>query len=272
MSGRTGRSSAGQKRSISVVFFGGRLRLEELRREDYRSSRQRGHLINRGSVAWRWKLRQRVSRPRFDLRLRISGDRLRRAPPPDDHALPKDVVLGILEAIAAQSFIAGREVAGRLREPRLRDDVDEQSAWGECAAHRREEVVLQPLAVLTLVVGRVEPEAGERLVAKPHREGAAGDEVIQDPPSLGGAVGLEFDPVGLAATDGVGKLPQCITRSAAGVQQPCDTAMRSVSGADERRHAFDDRRRSRVELRLRDAFKASHTGLRALSVKPSAVR
>ncbi len=65
-------------------------------------------------------------------------------------------------------------------------------------------------------------------------------------------------PSGLASADGVGELPQRVACTAAGVQQPGDTAMGGWGGADERRHAFDDRRRSRVELRLRDAFKASH--------------
>ena len=82
-----------------------------------------------------------------------------------------------------------------------------------------------------------------------------------------GTVMLDLNPVGPAATDGDGKPPQRGTRAAAGVQQPYDTAMRSGGRADERRHAFDDRRRSWIELRFRDALKACHAGLRALSVK-----
>ena len=54
-------------------------------------------------------------------------------------------------------------------------------------------------------------------MSEPDGKGAARDEMVEDLPSLGSAVLLELNPVGLAATDGVGKLPQRITRSAAGV-------------------------------------------------------
>src|SRR5690606_16881905 len=75
---------------------------------------------------------------------------------------------------------------------------------------------------------------------------------------LAGAVLLDFDTIGLAAADDLGELPKGLTRAAAWIDQADSTAMRRLNVAGERRHAFDDRRRSRVELRLRDTFKARH--------------
>ncbi len=63
--------------------------------------------------------------------------------------------------------------------------------------------MFKPLAVLTIVVGRVEPEAGERLVSEPDCEGAAGDDVVEDLPSLGSAVLLEEVPLFDRALDAI---------------------------------------------------------------------
>lgn len=95
-------------------------------------------------------------------------------------------------------------------------------------------------------------------MSEPDREGAPGDEMVEDLARIGGAMLLDLDTVGLAAAESTGELPQRFACAAAGVQQPRDAAMGRWGGADKRRHAFDDGRRSWIELRLRDALKATH--------------
>jgi len=80
-------------------------------------------------------------------------------------------------------------------------------------------------------------------VSEPDREGAPGDEMVEDLARIGGAMLLDLDAVGLASADSVGELPERVACTAAGIQQPYDAAMGGWGVADERRHAFDDRRR-----------------------------
>lgn len=101
-------------------------------------------------------------------------------------------------------------------------------------------------------------------MSEPDGEGAPGDGVVEGLTRLGGAVLLDLDAVGVASADGIGELPERVARTATRIEQPRDAAMGGWGVADERRHAFDDGRRSWVELRLRDAFKAYHTGHQGL--------
>ena len=246
--GRTGRSSAGQSRSARAgltqrpAWRASRAADSGSKNCEAKSTGPDGNAgkSNSGSTEpGRRQLRQGLVRPGLDPLPTVDSRDRAFSLDRQEHDLTEAGVLRVGEAVAGEPLVVARQVAGGHGQPPLRHDEDEQAAGAEGAGRFRQEGVLQPLRLVVVVVGRVEPEAGEGAVGQPDGEGAGAQGVVEDGLRLIVAVAGDLDAIGLAADD-IDELAQGRAGAAAGVEQAHDLSRRGASGPDEGGDPLDD--------------------------------